>query len=121
MCHFLPHRFDGNDSAIPTLEDITKLMRPTLNMDVVVGGAGADVANLVESGVPGVGLDVQGFYEGELVPANYFFYHHSQADTIDHIDIEDFRKCVGAVASLVYVIADMEQTLPRNSVRSEGK
>jgi len=33
----------------------------------------------------------------------------------DHIDPADFNMCLGAFASLAYVIADMPQTLPRKS------
>jgi carboxypeptidase Q len=46
----------------------------------------------------------------------YFWYHHTNADTIDHIDMDDFNLCLGTFASVAYVIADMQQQLPRKSV-----
>ena len=71
------------------------------------------MAALTQSGIPGVGLGVEGYYGSELVPNQYFDYHHTGADTVDKIDIQDFRQCIGAVASLIYVIADMDEMLPR--------
>tara|TARA_R110002050_G_scaffold132559_4_gene254679 strand:+ start:521 stop:766 length:246 start_codon:yes stop_codon:yes gene_type:complete len=81
---------------------------------VVAGFAGADIEILNEAGVPGVGLEPEGFDEcDKMVPSKYFYWHHTDADTTDKVVLKDFQDCVGAIASLVYVIADMEQTLPR--------
>mmetsp|Transcript_10792 Transcript_10792/g.16270 ORF Transcript_10792/g.16270 Transcript_10792/m.16270 type:complete len:501 (-) Transcript_10792:41-1543(-) len=104
--------FEGNQSGLATVQQICDMMEPTLGpIEVVQGGAGADVSPLIKrGGVPGAGVQVTGH-----VPNQYFWYHHTNADTIDHIDESDFQKCVGAVASLIYVIADMDENLPRDS------
>jgi len=41
------------------------------------------------------------------VMAHYFDYHHTQADTFDKIDPDDFRRCVATFAVMGYVLADM--------------
>ena len=42
--------------------------------------------------VPGAGLNVDG--------TRYFWYHHSDADTIDKLDAREFNECVAALAVL---------------------
>ena len=46
--------------------------------DVTRPGGGADIGPLMRAGVPGMGLSVEG--------SRYFWYHHSDADTIDKLD-----------------------------------
>jgi len=43
----------------------------------------------------------------------YFWYHHTNADTFDKIDFNEFNHCVAAMAVMAYVLADMEMNLPR--------
>jgi len=59
----------------------------------------------MREGVPGMGLHVDG--------TRYFWYHHTAADTIDKLDPRELAECVAALAVMVYVVADMEETLPR--------
>ena len=47
-------------------------------------------------------------------PNKYFWFHHTNADTVNHVDLGDFRQCLGTVASLAYVVADMETNLARS-------
>jgi hypothetical protein len=54
---------------------------------------------LTQAGVPGFGL--------QTVNEHYFDWHHTNADTFDKIDLQDFRKCVASLAVLTYVLADM--------------
>jgi carboxypeptidase Q len=44
----------------------------------------------------------------------YFVIHHTPADTIDKIDPAEMARCVGAIAAMAYVIADMPETLERS-------
>jgi hypothetical protein len=46
-----------------------------------------------------IGLDVHG--------RTYFDIHHTEADTLDKVDPADLAANVAAVASLVYVVADL--------------
>jgi hypothetical protein len=38
---------------------------------------------------------------------HYFDWHHSEADTLDKVDPEDFRKSVAALAVMSFAVADM--------------
>jgi carboxypeptidase Q len=59
----------------------------------------------MREGVPGMGLNVDG--------TRYFWYHHSDADTIDKLDPREMGLCVAALAVMAYVVAEMPETLPR--------
>jgi carboxypeptidase Q len=43
----------------------------------------------------------------------YFSLHHTAADTVDKLDPREVAACVGAVAVMAYVVADMPDRLPR--------
>ena len=45
--------------------------------------------------------------------SKYFWYHHTSADTFDKVDYNEFNDCIAAMAIMAYVVADMEQRLPR--------
>lgn len=61
----------------------------------------ADIAPLVERGVPGLGLDVE--------RSRYFWFHHSDGDTLDKVDPAELGRCVAALAVMAYVLADMPE------------
>jgi carboxypeptidase Q len=68
---------------------------------------GADIAPLVERGVPGLGLDVE--------QGRYFWFHHSEGDTLDKVDPAELARCVAALAVMAYVIADLPEALRSES------
>jgi carboxypeptidase Q len=110
---FSPHgfRFSGSDAALRQLRQIEPLLQRI--------GAGqvtrerespeADIAPLVERGVPGLGLDVD--------RSRYFWFHHSQGDMLDKVDPAELGRCVAALAVMAYVVADMPDALPRTATR----
>ena len=49
----------------------------------------------------------------EVDQEKYFWYHHTDADTMDKLDVGEFNQCVAAMAVMAYVIADLPETLPR--------
>jgi carboxypeptidase Q len=59
----------------------------------------------MQEGVPGMGLNVDG--------TRYFWYHHSEADTIDKLDPREVALCTAAMAIMAYVVADLPAPLPR--------
>jgi len=70
-----------------------------INAGKIVPGEGeADIAPLMNDGVPGFGL--------RTVMTHYFDYHHSQADTFDKIVPAEFKRCAAAMAVMGYVLAD---------------
>jgi carboxypeptidase Q len=42
----------------------------------------------------------------------YFWYHHSEGDTLDKLDPADLARCIAAMAVMAYVVADMPDRLP---------
>ena len=67
--------------------------------EITGGGGGADIAPLIRDGVPGLAE--------RTVGTHYFDWHHSDADTLDKVNPEDFRKNMAALAVMSYVLADM--------------
>ena len=104
---FRPLGFNAamSDSAMAVVREIARLLEPIGADRLVKGGAGADVGPLVARGVPGLGLDVEG--------ERYFWYHHSEADTVDKLDPRDVALSTAVMAVMAFVVADMEETLPR--------
>ena len=97
--------FSGSDEAFKILTDIGTLLSSIESGVVSKGGGGADIGPIMREGVPGMGLNVNG--------ERYFWYHHTAADTIDKLDAEDYKECIATMAVFAFVVADMEQTLPR--------
>lgn len=95
---------DQRSSAEAKLSFAAKLLAPIGADAISWGGGGTDISPLMRNGVPGFGL--------RTVGERYFHWHHTEADTVDKIDPEDFRKNVAALAILSYVLADMPESLP---------
>jgi carboxypeptidase Q len=68
-------------------------------------GGGADISPMMALGVPGAGLEVDG--------TRYFWFHHTDADTMDKLDPADMQRCVAVMAVLAYIVADLPERLPR--------
>jgi carboxypeptidase Q len=99
--------FAGSDSAAALVRQAASLLQPVgaTRVEHVRESPEADIGPLVEEGVPGIGLDVDG--------SRYFWYHHSDGDTLDKLDPAEVARCVAAMAVMAYVIADMPERLPR--------
>jgi len=97
--------FSGNDSAREIVEEIHELMKPIGANTISDGGRAADVAPLNDEGVPVMSLKVDG--------SKYFWFHHTDADTFDKIDFNEFNRCIAAMAIMAYVVADLDEPLPR--------
>jgi hypothetical protein len=67
------------------------------------GGGGADISPLMRDGVPGLAV--------RTVGTHYFDWHHTRADTIDKVKLEDLRANIAAMAVMAYVLADMPDGL----------
>lgn len=97
--------FTGSDSAFAIVQAIGTLLEPIQAGAIRRGGGGADIAPLMRTGVPGMGLNVDG--------TRYFWYHHTNSDTIDKLDPDEMARCVAAMAVMAYIVAEMPQALPR--------
>lgn len=96
--------FGGPDEAYPIVREIGTLLARIGSGEVSAGGGGADIGPLMELGVPGMGLQVDG--------SRYFWYHHTDADTIDKLDPREVAECVATIAVMAYVVADLPDRLP---------
>jgi len=97
--------FTGSDAARKIIKDIAHLLEPIGSNNIGKSGGGADIGPIMREGVPGMGLNVDG--------SKYFWYHHTNADAIDKLDKDEFNRCVATMAIMAYVVADMDERLPR--------
>jgi hypothetical protein len=89
--------------AMEALREIASLLTPIGANQIQRGGGGSDIEPLMEAGVPGLGQLSSG--------AHYFDWHHTEADTFDKVNPQDFRESVAAMAVMSYVLADMPDRL----------
>ena len=97
--------FSGSKDAREIIENIHELLKPIKADNPTDWGRAADIAILNDEGIPAMTLNVD--------LSKYFWYHHSPADTFDKVDFHEFNKCVAAMTIMAFVIADLEQPLPR--------
>jgi carboxypeptidase Q len=98
--------FVGTDSAAALVRQAASLLESlgATSVEQVEQSPEADIGPLVEEGVPGIGLEVDG--------TRYFWYHHTDGDTLDKLDPAEIARCVAAMAVMAFVIADMQEKLP---------
>ena len=97
--------FTGSDSARRIITQIGTLLQRIGAGTIGANGGGADVGPIMSTGVPGMGLEVDG--------SKYFWFHHTPADTPDKLNPVEMQKCVAAFAVMAYIIAEMPELLPR--------
>lgn len=107
---FTPRGFttNANPEALATLRAIGAGLETIGAERVVRGSGGADVNPMMDAGVI-----VAGFLPDSQ---RYFDVHHSWNDTLDRVSARELQLGAAAMAALLYVVADMETTLPRNPV-----
>jgi carboxypeptidase Q len=97
--------FQGSEQAKSVISQVAALLGGIKADTIAAGGGGADVAQLAPAGVPVMELTV--------ADANYFWFHHTSADTPDKVNPKDLGQCAAALAVMAYVVADLPQSLPR--------
>ncbi len=85
--------------SMELLKQIGKLLEPIGAGEISPGGGGSDIGPLTREGVPSLSPRTVGLH--------YFDWHHTEADTLDKVDPEDFRKNIAGLAVMSYVLADM--------------
>jgi carboxypeptidase Q len=100
--------FAGSDSATALVRQAASLLASigATSVEQVKESPEADIGPLVGEGVPGIGLRVD--------ETRYFWYHHTDGDTLDKLDPAEVARCVAAMAVLAFVIADLPEGLPRS-------
>ena len=100
---------DLDPASLDLLKQIGALLDRAGASEIAPGGGGADIAPLMRDGVPGLGE--------RTVGTHYFDWHHTETDTLDKVNPEDFRKNVAALAVMSYVLADMPNRLSATTSR----
>jgi len=93
----------AEETSMAMLKQIGSLLNRINAGDVSAGGGGSDIGPLMRDGVPGLGE--------RSVGTHYFDWHHTETDTLDKVDRDDFRKSVAAMAVMSYILADMPEKL----------
>ncbi len=97
--------FTGSDAAFEIVREVGGILEAIGAGRITRGGGGADIGPMVRKGMPGMGLSVE--------PERYFWYHHTDADTLEKLDPQEVARCVAAMAVMAYVVADLPEPLPR--------
>lgn len=111
-----PYGYGANvdETSMEMLKQIAKLLARVGASAVVDGGGGADIAPLTREGVPAL--------SEFTLATRYFDWHHTEADTLDKVNPEEFRKNVASLAVMSYVLADMPGRLaPAAGARTAGQ
>jgi len=106
---FSPRGFtsDAGPEAMAVLREVAALLKPIGIADVFPGGGGVDISPMRTSGVPQVGYLPDG--------QRYFDFHHSERDVLEAVHPRELQLGAAAMAALLYVVADLPETLPRNA------
>lgn len=95
------------ESPVKRYQQIAKLLTPIDADGVNEGGGWADIDPLAAAGVPS--------FSPTTTMAHYFDWHHTEADTLDKVNKDDFRKNAAELAVLPYVLADMPDLLTESA------
>lgn len=91
------------EAALERLRALGTLLDEVGAGQISRGGGGADIGPLTRDGVPGLGL--------RTIGEHYFDWHHTNADTLDKVNVDDFRKCTAMLAVMSYALAEMPERL----------
>ncbi len=72
---------------------------------IKAGAGGSDLGPLLHEGVPTMDLWTD--------KRDYFWFHHTAADTVDKVDPGELNRCVAALAVMLYGVAEMPEALAR--------
>ncbi|WP_260703402.1 M20/M25/M40 family metallo-hydrolase [Edaphobacter flagellatus] len=89
--------------SFATLQDIVSLLGAIGTDTVSPGGGGSDIGPITADGVPSL--------SPRTVGEHYFDWHHTEADTLDKVDPDSFRKNTAMLSVVAYVLADMDGKL----------
>lgn len=87
-----------------------------LNASVVNdAGEAVDTTPLYEKGVPTMANVV----EDNASHDYYFSYHHSAGDSMTVMNADDLDSNVVGLAAMMFILADLEETIPRPALRPQ--
>lgn len=97
--------FQGNDGAMSIMSSVVNLLKPINATILKKGGGGEDISLWMAAGVPGGSL--------KNANENYFYFHHTNGDTMTVQDPVSMNLCSAVWAVVSYTVADLEEMLPR--------
>jgi carboxypeptidase Q len=98
--------FSGSEAGGKLVRTIGSYLARHLSAGEITLGAGdTDIAPLMELGVPTLGL--------RLKRNNYFWYHHTAADTVDKVSPTELNRITASLAVMIFSLAENELRLPR--------
>ncbi|HEY0161866.1 MAG TPA: M20/M25/M40 family metallo-hydrolase [Edaphobacter sp.] len=89
--------------SFASLRDIVSLLGAIGTDTVSPGGGGSDIGPIVADGVPAL--------SPHTVGEHYFDWHHTEADTLDKVDPDSFKRNTAMLSVVAYVLADMDGRL----------
>ncbi|QNI37378.1 M20/M25/M40 family metallo-hydrolase [Edaphobacter albus] len=89
--------------SFDALRDIVSLLSSIGTDTVSLGGGGSDIGPIVADGVPSL--------SPRTVGDHYFDWHHTEADTLDKVDPDSFKRNTAMLSVVAYVLADMDGRL----------
>lgn len=98
-------QFSGSDAAQKVMAEVVKLLAPINTTKLEPHGEGTDISPWMNAGIPGASLHVE--------DSRYFWFHHSEGDTMTVQDPDEMDLCAALWAVVAYVVADLEEMLPR--------
>jgi len=104
---FRPHgvTFAGSPAGLAMVRGLAQLLKRVGADTVDAGGPEADVGPLNALGVPALAINTE--------QSRYFWYHHTDADTMDKLDPSDMALCVAIMAVMANTVANITERIPR--------
>ena len=100
--------FSGSEEGLTVARSFAHLLKSVGADSVEASGPEADVWPLNTLGVPTIAINTD--------PTKYFWYHHTEADTIDKLDAREVQTCAAIMAVVASTFANFEGRLPRAPV-----
>ncbi len=97
--------FTGSERANGQLREVLPLLAVLGAGQLRAGAGGSDLGPLLQEGVPVMDLWTD--------RRDYFWFHHTAADTVDKVDLAELNRCVSALAVMLYAVAEMPVPLAR--------
>ncbi|XP_067094428.1 carboxypeptidase Q-like isoform X2 [Osmerus mordax] len=98
-------QFSGNARARAVMREVMNLLQPINTTALEDHGEGTDIYMWMDAGVPGASL--------HTANRKYFWFHHSEGDTMSVQDPLEMNLCSALWAVVAFVVADLEDMLPR--------
>jgi carboxypeptidase Q len=104
--------FVGGDAARKMIQALAKPLARIGAAKIFSEGSESDVGILQRDHVPTMALMDDG--------TKYFWYHHSDGDTMDKLDPRELSACAAAMAVMAWQVADAPVALPRAEDRKQN-